>query len=89
MKITIEPYSGGTYTAENDADHINEIARMFKGLLVQVGYHPNNVDELFSEDLERWFLESETPPELDEPEVTLPADWLEEQAENDSDSDES
>lgn len=59
MKITLEPYSGGTYTAQNEAEHINEIAKMFKGLLVQVGYHPNSVDNLFSEDLERWFAEND------------------------------
>jgi hypothetical protein len=59
MKITFEPYSGGTYTAESQAEHINEVALMFKGLLVQVGYHPENVDDLFSEDLERWFLEKD------------------------------
>ena len=59
MKITLEPYSGGTYTAQNDAEHINEVANMFRGLLVQVGYLPKTVDELFSEDLERWFSEKD------------------------------
>lgn len=60
MKITLEPYSGGTYTAQTDAEHISEVVNMFKGLLVQVGYHPKNVDELFTEDLESWFPEKES-----------------------------
>ena len=64
MRITIEPTytTGAKYIVESDIEHINEMARMFKGLLVQVGFHPNNVDELFSEDLdiERWFLEEDT-----------------------------
>ena len=61
MRITIEPdLTGAKYIVESDIEHINEMARMFKGLLVQVGYHPNNVDGLFSEDIERWFLEEDT-----------------------------
>ena len=55
MKITLEPYSGGTYTAQTEAEHISEVVKMFKGLLVQVGYHPKNVDDLFTEDVESWF----------------------------------
>ena len=47
MKITIEPYSGGTYQAQNDAEHISEVINMFKGLLVSCGYHPVTVDEMF------------------------------------------
>ena len=57
MKITLEPYSGGTYTAQTEAEHISEVVNMFKGLLVQVGYHPKNVDDLFTEDVESWFPE--------------------------------
>jgi hypothetical protein len=63
MKITIEPYSGGTYTAQTDAEHINDVMDMFRGLLVQTGYHPQTVDELFSEDMERWFSEKEASNE--------------------------
>jgi len=58
MKITIEPYSGGTYTAECDAEHVSEVVRMFKGLLVQSGYHPETVDDLFTEE-ESWFPDGE------------------------------
>ena len=59
MKITIEPYSGGKYTAECDAEQVSEVVRMFKGLLVQSGYHPETVDQLFTEE-ESWF-----PDEVD------------------------
>ena len=60
MKITLEPYSGGTYTAQTEAEHISEVVNMFKGLLVQVGYHPKNVDEMFTEDVDSWFPEIES-----------------------------
>lgn len=54
MKITIEPYSGGTYSAQEDAEQIEVVINMFKGLLVQMGYHPKTVDEhLITE--EPWF----------------------------------
>ena len=74
MKITIEPYSGGTFTAENDAEHINKVVSMFKGLLVQVGYHPHTVDNLFTEDLETWFPE---PLNKSDETVALPPEWSE------------
>ena len=66
MKITMEPYSGGTFTAQTDAEHVNEVVNMFRGLLVQVGYHPETVDNLFSEDLEKWFKESEAESKFSE-----------------------
>ena len=56
MKITLEPYSGGEYTASREAEHISEVVQMFKGLLVNVGYHPKTVDEYFTE-YEEWFPE--------------------------------
>ena len=74
MRITIEPYSGGTFTAENDAEHINKVVTMFKGLLVQAGYHPHTVDELFTEDLETWFPET---ADKTEDNVALPPEWSE------------
>lgn len=55
MKITIEPYSGGVFTASNDAEHISEVIDLFKGLLVQSGYHPKTVDEYFSSEENCWF----------------------------------
>lgn len=57
MKITLEPYSGGTWTASTEAEHIDEVAKLFKGLLVSVGYHPHNVDELFNTEEDQWFLD--------------------------------
>lgn len=60
MKITFEPYSGGTFTAETDAEHIGEVCEIIKGLLVQVGYHPTNVDDYIQID-NQWF------PEIDDP----------------------
>lgn len=59
MKITIEPYSGGTWTASTEAEHIDDVAQLFKGLLVSIGYHPHNVDELFNTETGDWFPEKE------------------------------
>jgi len=58
MKITIEPYSGGSWTCSNDAEHIGEVIRMFKGMLVSIGYHPKTVEEHFNDD-EEWFPEKD------------------------------
>lgn len=68
MKITLEPYSGGIYTAQTEAEHISEVVNMFKGLLVQTGYHPTTVDECFNEfEVESWFPAcSEVKSELSE-----------------------
>ena len=67
MKITLEPYSGGTYTAQTEAEHISEVVNMFKGLLVQTGYHPRTVDECFNEfEIETWFPEKENDSKLSE-----------------------
>ena len=60
MKITIELNSGDIYTAQNEVEQIHDIARMVKGLLVQVGYHPESVDQLFGEDVENWFVDSDS-----------------------------
>ena len=59
MKITLKPYSGGEYSAEKEAEHISEVVNMFKGLLVQVGYHPQTVEEYFVDE-EPWFPEEES-----------------------------
>ena len=58
MKITLEPYSGGNYTAETDAEHISHVIALFKGLLVASGYHPKTVDDYFNTD-EEWFENEE------------------------------
>ena len=54
MKITLQPYSGGEYTAQNDAEHIDDVIRTFKCLLVSCGYHPETVDSHFNIG-EEWF----------------------------------
>jgi len=58
VKITITNYDK-TYSVEcdNDAD-IESVGDMFKGLLVSMGYHPSNVDELFNTEY-RWFTQEE------------------------------
>jgi hypothetical protein len=58
MKITITNYDK-THSVEydNDAD-IESVADMFKGLLVGMGYHPSNVDELFNTEY-KWFTQEE------------------------------
>ena len=58
MKITITNYDK-TYSVEcdNDAD-IESVGDMFKGLLVSMGYHPSNVDELFNTEY-KWFTQEE------------------------------
>ena len=61
MKITIEPNSNskGIFSAETDAEHIDDVAQLFKGLLVSAGYHPTNVDKLFNSGTGDWYPESE------------------------------
>ena len=58
MKITIEPYSGGKFSGESEAEHIEEIATLFKGLLVAAGYHPRTADDLFNTE-ESWYTDEE------------------------------
>jgi hypothetical protein len=58
MKITIEPYSGGTFSGETEAEHIEQVAILFKGILVAAGYHPRTADELFDTE-EKWYTQEE------------------------------
>ena len=59
MKITIEPSnSRGVYTAETDAESIDEVIEMLKGLLVACGYHPETVDINIPNE-SQWFPEKE------------------------------
>lgn len=58
MKITIEPYSGGTFTGATDAEHIEEVVGLFKGLLVAAGYHPRTADDIFDTE-EKWYTQEE------------------------------
>jgi Tat protein secretion system quality control protein TatD with DNase activity len=58
MKITITNYNK-TYSVETDEDHdVESVADIFKGLLVSMGYHPCNVDELFNTEY-TWFTQAE------------------------------
>ena len=58
MKITITNYDK-TYSVEYDNDSdVESVADMLKGLLVSMGYHPSNVDELFNTEY-KWFTQEE------------------------------
>ena len=58
MKITITNYNK-TYSVETDEDHdVESVADIFKGLLVSMGYHPCNVDELINTEY-KWFTQAE------------------------------
>ena len=58
MKITITNYDK-IYSVEYDNDtDIESVGDMFKGLLVSMGYHPCNVDELFNTEY-KWFTQEE------------------------------
>lgn len=58
MKITITNYNK-TYSVETDDDMDAEsMADTFKGLLVSMGYHPCNVDELINTEY-KWFSQEE------------------------------
>lgn len=58
MKITIEPNSGGGFTGETDAECIDEVVCLFKGLLVAAGYHPRTADDIFDTE-EKWYTQEE------------------------------
>ena len=58
MKITITNYNR-TYSVETDEDvDAESLADMFKGLMINMGYHPSNVDELFNTEYQ-WFTQEE------------------------------
>ncbi len=58
MKITINNYNK-TYSVETDEDvDAESLADMFKGLMINMGYHPSNVDELFNTEY-KWFTQEE------------------------------
>ena len=65
MKITITNYDK-TYSVETDEDvDAESMADIFKGLMINMGYHPSNVDELFNTEY-KWFSEDELKTEFDE-----------------------
>ena len=58
MKLTITNYDK-TYSVETDEDvDAESLGDMFKGLMVSMGYHPSNVDELFNTEY-KWFTQEE------------------------------
>ncbi len=58
MKITITNYNK-TYSVETDDDmDVESMADTFNGLLVSMGYHPCNVEELFNTEY-KWFTQEE------------------------------
>jgi hypothetical protein len=58
MKITITNYDK-TYSVETDEDvDAESMADIFKGLMINMGYHPSNVDELFNTEY-KWFTQDE------------------------------
>ena|SRR6056300_1210793 len=58
MKITITNYNK-TFSVETDKDvDVESLADMFKGLMVSMGYHPSNVDELINSEY-KWFTQEE------------------------------
>jgi Tat protein secretion system quality control protein TatD with DNase activity len=61
MKLSLTLH-GKVYSVESDEQfdgtEVSELAEQFKGLLVNAGYHPSNVDELFNTEYQ-WFEESE------------------------------
>lgn len=61
MKLSLTLHNK-TYSVESDEgyDHgdVYELAEQFKGLLVNAGFHPSNVDSIFSLDYQ-WFTDEE------------------------------
>lgn len=58
MKISITNY-GKTYSVESNDDHdIESVVDMLKGLLVSMGYHPCNVEDLLNTEYQ-WFTKEE------------------------------
>lgn len=59
MKLSITLHEK-TYSIESNEDdsNLNEIGEQLKGLLVNAGFHPSNVDDLFNTDYQ-WFTEEE------------------------------
>ena len=61
MKLSLTLH-GKTYSVESDdafdGTDVYELAEQFKGLLVNAGFHPSNVDDIFNLDYQ-WFSDEE------------------------------
>ena len=66
MKLSLTIH-GKTYSVESDdafdGTDVYELAEQFKGLLVNAGFHPSNVDDIFNLDYQ-WFTEKELEENL-------------------------
>jgi len=66
MKLSLTLHNK-TYSVEShdsfDGSDIYELTEQFKGLLVNAGFHPSNVDDLFNLDYQ-WFTEKELAENL-------------------------
>jgi hypothetical protein len=61
MKLSLTLHNK-TYSIESDegydGSNVYELAEQFKGLLVNAGFHPSNVDSIFNLDCQ-WFTDEE------------------------------
>jgi len=61
MKLSLTLHNK-TYSIESDEGYdgadLNELVEQFKGLLVNAGFHPSNVDDMFNTDYQ-WFTQEE------------------------------
>lgn len=61
MKLSLTLHNK-TYSVESDdsfdGTDVYDLAEQFKGLLVSAGFHPSNVDSIFSLDYQ-WFTDEE------------------------------
>ena len=61
MKLSLTLH-GKTYSVESDDGYdgsdVYDLAEQFKGLLVNAGFHPSNVDDIFNLDYQ-WFSDEE------------------------------
>lgn len=61
MKLSLTLHKK-TYSIDSDESfdctNLNELVEQFKGLLVNAGFHPSNVDDMFNTDYQ-WFTEEE------------------------------
>ena len=61
MKLSLTLH-GKTYSVESDdafdGTDVYDLAEQFKGLLVNPGFHPSNVDDIFNLDYQ-WFTDEE------------------------------
>jgi len=52
MKISIQDLNKEVSVTIDDSSDITQLGEALKGLLVNYGYHPQNIDDLFT--LEKW-----------------------------------